>query len=45
MSTRFIGGSKPGIRWLFENLNPSGRDLEKLDSPMYLFPKLQKSPS
>jgi hypothetical protein len=32
VAPRFIGGSKLGIRRLLENLNPSGRDLEELDS-------------
>jgi hypothetical protein len=32
VSPRFIGGGKLGIRRLLENLNPSGRDLEELDS-------------
>lgn len=32
VAPRFIGGGKLGIRRLLENLNPSGRDLEELDS-------------
>jgi hypothetical protein len=32
VAPRFIGGGKLGIRRPLENLNPSGRDLEELDS-------------
>ncbi|MBN1453270.1 MAG: ParM/StbA family protein [Anaerolineales bacterium] len=34
VAPRFIGGGKLGIRRLLENLNPSGRDLEELDSAL-----------
>lgn len=34
VAPRFIGGAKLGIRRLLENLNPSGRDLEELDSAL-----------
>jgi hypothetical protein len=34
MAPRFIGGAKLGIRRLLENLNPSGRDSEELDSAL-----------
>ena len=32
VAPRFIGGGKLGLRRLLENMNPSGRDLEELDS-------------
>jgi hypothetical protein len=34
VAPRFIGGGKLGIRRLLENINPSGRDLEELDSAL-----------
>ena len=34
VAPRFIGGGKLGIRRLLENMNPSGRDLEELDSAL-----------
>ena len=34
VAPRFIGGGKLGIRRMLENLNPSGRDLEELDSAL-----------
>ena len=34
VAPRYIGGGKLGIRRLLENLNPSGRDLEELDSAL-----------
>ena len=34
VAPRFIGGGKLGLRRLLENLNPSGHDLEELDSAL-----------
>ncbi|MBN2385570.1 MAG: ParM/StbA family protein [Anaerolineales bacterium] len=34
VAPRFVGGGKLGIRRLLENMNPSGRDLEELDSAL-----------
>ncbi len=34
VASRFVGGGKLGIHRLFGNMNPSGRDLEELDSAL-----------